>query len=307
MPTEAINLSPSRALAARVIFEAMKLLTENGGEMSLTEIMKRVEDRVELDDWARAVYEKTRYTRWQSILHFFSIDCVKAGFLIKRRGVWFITPEGEQAILLGPVGLLQEATRRYREWDKQRERVAKPDNDRPEEEIDDSVIAPESTEVTLEEIQAQARDAISKAIDDKLPYEFQDLAAALLRAMGYYTPFIAPTGKDGGIDIIAYRDQFGTQLPQIKAQVKHKEMSTPVKDIRELIGVLQAGRDVGIFFSTSDFTSEAKNTARNAQVHVELIDRNRFIDLWVEHFDKMSDEDKALLRLVPVYFVAPTE
>ena len=26
----------------------------------------------------------------------------------------------------------------------------------------------------------------------------------------YYTPFIAPKGKDGGVDIIAYRDPLGT-------------------------------------------------------------------------------------------------
>lgn len=31
----------------------------------------------------------------------------------------------------------------------------------------------------------------------------------LPRAMDYYTPFIAPKGKDGGIDIIAYLDPLG--------------------------------------------------------------------------------------------------
>jgi predicted Mrr-cat superfamily restriction endonuclease len=51
----------------------------------------------------------------------------------------------------------------------------------------------------------------------KNAYEFQDLAAALLRGMGYYTPFVAPTGKDGGVDIIAYRDPLGTVSPRIKS------------------------------------------------------------------------------------------
>ena len=51
------------------------------------------------------------------------------------------------------------------------------------------------------------RKAFGSISSKKNPYEFQDLVAALLRAMGYYTPFIAPKGKDGGVDIIAYRDR----------------------------------------------------------------------------------------------------
>jgi restriction system protein len=25
------------------------------------------------------------------------IDCIKAGFLVKKKGIWFLTPEGEDA------------------------------------------------------------------------------------------------------------------------------------------------------------------------------------------------------------------
>ncbi len=74
---------------------------------------------------------------------------------------------------------------------------------------------------TLAQIEEQAIDGIIQFINKKNPYEFQDLVAALLRAMGYYTPFISPKGKDGGIDIIAYQDPLGTKTPRIKVQVKH--------------------------------------------------------------------------------------
>jgi restriction system protein len=113
------KLARSRELASRVVYDALKVLSENGGEMRTGELLQRVESRLELDDWARGVYETTGYVRWQSILHFFSIDSVKAGFLIKRNGVWFLTPEGEEAIKkMGPVELMLESTRRYREWRK---------------------------------------------------------------------------------------------------------------------------------------------------------------------------------------------
>ena len=52
--------------------------------------------------------------------------------------------------------------------------------------------------------------------------------------MGYYTPFVAPQGKDGGIDVIAYRDPLGTVSPRIKIQIKHRDASASVQEIRQL-------------------------------------------------------------------------
>ena len=76
--------SKSLALASKVIFAAFEILKENGGELNGREVISQVEKRVDLDDWAKTKYEKSGYIRWQSILHFYSIDCVKAGFLIKK-------------------------------------------------------------------------------------------------------------------------------------------------------------------------------------------------------------------------------
>jgi restriction system protein len=298
------NISRSRELGGRAVFEALKVLSENGGEMRGNEVIGRVEQRIELDEWARERYEKTGYIRWRSMLHFFSIDCIKAGFLVKKKGVWFITPEGEQALHLGPVGLLNEATRKYREWKKESD-LAKPvlAEDVPVEDVEEE--AEHTREMALDEIEALALEGITTAINAKTPYEFQDLAAALLRAMGYFTPFVAPRGKDGGVDIMAYRDPLGTESPRIKVQIKHRESTTAVTDVRQLMGLLQKDGDVGIFFSSGGFTPDAKSTARGSHVHVELIDLERFIDLWRQFYDKLKDEDKAMLPLTPVYFIAP--
>ena len=85
------KLSRSRELGSKVIFAALQILSEMGGQASGREVISQVEKRVILDDWAKATYEKSGYIRWQSMLHFFSIDCIKAGYLVKKKGVWYLT------------------------------------------------------------------------------------------------------------------------------------------------------------------------------------------------------------------------
>ena len=99
-----------------MIFAALQILKEKGGEAPGREVLAEVEKSVHLDDWARTIYEKSGYVRWHSMLHFFSIDCIKAGYLVKKKGVWYLTPEGESALQLGEVGLLNAATVAYRKW-----------------------------------------------------------------------------------------------------------------------------------------------------------------------------------------------
>ena len=294
------RLSRSRELAAKVIYAALQILKEKGGQAPGRDVVAEVEKRVPLDEWARATYEKSGYVRWQSILHFFSIDCIKAGYLVKKKGVWYLTPEGEIALKLGDAGLLKAAVAAYRKWK---------DENRPPEDAEDQDVSEEgqqSQEATIHEIEQLAIEGLNKEINQKNPYEFQELVAALLRGMGYYTPFVAPQGKDGGIDVIAYRDPLGTVSPRIKVQIKHRGAAASVQEVRQLMGLLQKDGDVGMFVSSGGFTPDAKSTARGSHVHVELIDLDRFIALWQEFYPKLTDEDKGLLTLVPIYFYAPS-
>jgi restriction system protein len=304
-------MSRSRQLAAKVTFCALEILVEKGGEAAGRDVILEIEKRVDLDDWDKEVYEKSGYTRWKSILHFFTIDLIKSGFLVKNKGVWFITTEGQAAIKLGEVAMLEKATEGYDKW-----REANPKNDKKlvtsivddidigSDELIDTVNE-QAQEATIQQMEQIAIDGLRQQINSKNAYEFQDLVAALLRGMNYYTPFVAPKGKDGGIDVIAYQDPLGVKSPRIKVQIKHRESTANVSEIRELMGLLQKEGDVGLFISTGGFTSDAKTTARSSHVHVELIDFDRFIALWQEFYQKFNDEDKDRLRLRPVYFYEP--
>ena len=160
--------SRSRQLAAHVVFEALQVLKENDGELRGRDVIHVVAQRATLNEWARERYEKSGYIRWESILHFFTIDCVKAGFLLKKDGVWYLTPEGEQALAFGPQDLLDKATAAYRAWKK-----AQP-NDQPEDLAEE--LEEESEAVTLEQAKENAKAAIENRIREMNAYEFQDLA-----------------------------------------------------------------------------------------------------------------------------------
>lgn len=293
------NPSQTKETAIKAVFAAFEILLEAGGELRGRELVDQVGKIVPFTPWERERYEKTGYVRWESILHFYTIDCIKAGYIQKDNGVWILTPEGEKAMQLGPEKLLDNATAKYREW-KARHKKTRRDIETDIEPLDDA----QKQKALLNQYEEQAMEGILDFIRNKNPYDFQDLAAALLRTMGYYVPHVSKRGKDGGVDIIAYSDPLGAQEPRIKVQVKHRpDNPVTVEDIRQLIGVLSKTGDVGLFITSGHFTSEAERTARESHKHIELIDFGRFIALWQEFYPQMTDEDKNRLPLLPIYFL----
>ena len=291
-----------KQLGERLLLATLKILKENGGEMRAKQMFEAIEKSEEMSEW-----EKQRYpggnTRWKLALGFHTAGLVKAGFLIKKKGIWFLTPEGLDALKLGKAELFNLLARKWDEF-YQAKKAKQPELTELETDLDGEPSV--EVEISSDQIEQQANDQIEKFINKKTPYEFQDLAAALLRGMGYFTPFIAPLGKDGGVDIVAYRDPLGTSSPRIKVQVKHRESPAKVEEVRQLMGLLQKDGDVGIFISSGGFTPDAKTEARKSHVHVEIVDLLRFIQLWQQFYDKLTDEDKARLPLMPIYLLAAT-
>ena len=247
------------------------------------------------------VSAKTGYLRWEAIFSFYTVDTVKAGFLQKNKGTWYLTAEGEKALQQGPVKLFNAASTAHRKWAAE--------NKSEKADLEVPVVTTEQfKKASLKDVEDEAFAGITEFIIAKNAYEFQDLVAALLRAMGYYTPFVAPRGKDGGIDIMAYQDPLGTTAPRIKVQVKHKPAAAvPVDDIRSLKGIISRDGEVGLFVTSGRFTSDAEFFARSADVHIRLIDLNDFVALWQEFYKKLNDEEKNLLPLHPIYFLGSNE
>lgn len=298
----------SKARAAVFIKAAMEAMREAGGSLPLRDIKRAVAEKVTLDEHDLARYEKTGYVRWESVLHFYSIDAVKAGFIRKQAGRWHLTPEGEAALKLPAPELLEQAVRLYREW-----KVAQSGDNpiaqtAPARATDDEPPVDRTERAfVLETAQSEARAEIEEFVRKLGPYEFQDLVGALLRGMGYTTRVIAQRGPDGGTDILAYPDPLGARTPHIRVQVKHRnEEKAKREEIAALRGIIRQDREIGLFVSTAGFTSSAVSEARNGAIHIELMDLTEMLDSWVSHYASLSEEDRGRLRLQPVYFLAPS-
>lgn len=280
-----------------VVREALILIKQNNGQMRSFEIFNKLKDTFPQNDYEREL-SQSGVPRWENWLSFFSIDAVKTGYLIKSKGYWHITEEGENALFLSVEEFASSVKQGYINWRNNNKKNT--EYHTKEDDVDDNVVA------ELDVVQAQASKGIRDYIFSKNPYEFQDIVAALLRAMGYYTPFIAPKGKDGGVDIIAYRDPLGASLPRVKVQVKHyTNNQVDVNIVRNLIGVLAKEGEIGAVITSSTFTNDAIKAARNSHTPMRLIDIDEFISLWLQYYSNMGEEDKNLLPITPVYFVNP--
>ena len=300
--------SRSVLIAQKTIYATFKILKEAGGEMRGKEVVDKIRDTVEFDEYESHRYEKTGYIRWESILHFYTIDCMKAGFLRKQNGIWYLTDEGEKAMELGPEMLLKTATKKYREWDAKNRKKKEKEDLGEDIEIERSDDKAQTQEALIEQYQTSALEGLREFISEKNPYHFQDMVAVLLKSMGYHIAYVSPKGRDGGIDIIAYTDPLGVKSPRIIIQVKHRpEVKISSDDIQRLAGTMKRNSDVGLFVTSGGFSTQALIEARSADKHIELIDFERFITLWQEYYTKMSDEDKNMLPLHPIYFLGSNE
>lgn len=296
--------SKSYQTSAKTMYAAMTILSKNGGSMPIRILMQEIEKSVELSDWEKEILENTGNIRWQSNMHFTSVDYVRAGFLIKKKGNWTITPEGEEALKLGPEKLRDLAWQRYNAWYRSKEPANQMKPVEPQEEDTDPT---KENMIELETLEERAASGIRDYLKNKNAYEFQDLVAALLKAMGYYIQSVAPRGKDGGIDIVAYVDPLGAQTPRIKVQVKHKpDTATGAADVRALLGILKAG-DIALFVTSGTYSADAKHAATSGDKFIRLIDGDEFIEMWQEYYDKMSDDDKNMLPLKRISFLGNNE
>jgi restriction system protein len=294
----------TRKRTGEFLLTIFKQLNQRPDGMPARDALKLVADTMILTPYESGVFDSGG-KRFEIIIRFATIDCVKSGWMYKQKRSWYITDEGKQAYQLysnDPEGFYKEATRLYNLW-----KSNQPQAETSEEPITDGQEEIKQVSITYENAEEQAWKDIKNHIHHMHPYEFQQMVAGLLRAMGYYVSWVAPPGRDGGIDIMAQGDPIGALPLRIKVQVKRQQSAIGVDGLRSFMAVLN-DNDIGIFVSLGGFTKDAADEARYQEKRkITLIDLELLFDLWVQYYDKLTNEARLHMLLKPIHFLDPGE
>ncbi len=157
----------------------------------------------------------------------------------------------------------------------------------------------ESVAAVAEDIEEATRDFVLKRLAQELKgHPFAEFIAHLLNAMGYRTR-VSPEGPDGGIDILAHKDELGFEPPIIKVQVKSTEGSIGDPVVSALYGKV-GPQEFGLLVSLGTFTSQAKNFAKSKS-NLRLVDGDELVKLVFDHYDQFDARYKGVLPLRRVF------
>jgi restriction system protein len=163
----------------------------------------------------------------------------------------------------------------------------------------------DTVRIIAEEIEANTRDFILKRLAQELKgHPLAEFVAHLLNTIGYRTR-VSPEGPDGGIDIIAHKDELGFEPPIIKVQVKSTDGNIGDPMVSSLYGKV-ANDEFGLLVTLGSYTNQAKNFAKSKS-NLRLIDGNELVGLVLEHYEQFDSRYKGLLPLKKVFVPEPLE
>jgi restriction system protein len=162
-------------------------------------------------------------------------------------------------------------------------------------------------DVSAEKVSAQVEESTEDFIVKRLkssqtPYQFEHFVAHLLRCMGYHSR-VTQASADGGIDIIAHRDELGFEPPIIKVQCKQILSTIGRPEVQQLHGAIEAGEH-GLFVTLGGFSADAR-TYERGKPNLRLIDGPALIELIYAHYHDFDPRYQMLLPLKRTYIPGP--
>lgn len=238
----------------------LRALRELGSSASVAELEDRVASLLQLSEEDVATIHKGNRTRLSYNLAWARTYLKKFGLIDNSsRGVWSLTPEGQQTDTVDPDGVKRLVVTRNREQ---------------------ALAAEDESEELLASEELTWEDDVLDAIKGMPPESFERLCQRLLRESGFIQVEITGRSGDGGIDgrgvvklgqIISFHVHF--QCKRYKDSI-----SSPL--IRDFRGAMVGRADKGIFITTGSFTRDARQEAlRDGAPPLDLIDGDDLVKM----------------------------
>lgn len=173
---------------------------------------------------------------------------------------------------------------------KDRSRPAQQPANAPSPNLPVEAVTPQEA---LQQAFDELRDSLVNDVLDALlhasPAFFERAVVDLLRAMGYggaaedAGTLLGGPG-DGGVDGAIKEDTLGLDTVYVQAKKWARDRTVGDREIRDFIGALQLQRArKGVFFTTSDFTKSARDSATRSESRVVLINGKKLAELMVDY------------------------
>ena len=322
------DYSPSVVLIGQVALLVLEELNRDASQRFSSKHIKEIlskkmqSGKIQFEDEAYALdkIESTGQVRWFAFIHFAVSFLKHVGYKTGPRGFWEITKEGQEFLDRSQDRKsieeeIYQLVREYHYHQYASHQRGKPKVNATElagtevendSEIDENI----ETEFVVSSFdEDDARSSIYRYLEKMTPTNFQKLVGFLFEGMGYEVPPYPSKGRDGGIDIVAHKDPIGLVGSGIvKIQVKHtsniEKNSIGMPKITELRGLCTKEHSIPVFVSLGGFTRDVYiNVGTDSGDFVSLIDCVRFVELWIEHLDKIPEEGKRLFPLKKVYLI----
>jgi restriction system protein len=157
--------------------------------------------------------------------------------------------------------------------------------------------------VSAIEIAVQAEEGVEdfviKQLKNGMNSEmFEHFIAELLRCMGYYSRVTRYSG-DGGVDVIAHKDELGFEPPIIKVQCKQSLATIGGPAVQQLLGAIQSSEHA-LFVTLGDYTVDAIRIERGKS-NLRLIGGADLVQLIFNNYERFEPRFKTLLPLKRSY------
>lgn len=147
----------------------------------------------------------------------------------------------------------------------------------------------EQLDLSFTQIRNALADTLLERLRNETPAFFEQAVIDLLIAMGYgggrsERGRAIGRSNDGGLDGVVHEDALGLDAVYVQAKRYAEGSGIGRPDIQQFVGSLTGeGASKGVFFTTSHFSSQARDYAARITQRVELIDGQRLARLMIDH------------------------
>lgn len=272
-----------------IMLPVLKTLSEHGS-MRTTDCAELIaksfglseEESIELlpSGKQRTIVNRTAWSSWY---------LMQAGLLSRPKRGWIeITPEGRNLLHENPSHIDRKTLMRYPQF------AEKMSNEQYQSSIGENesyAVNEKTPDERIETAILELRSSLISNLNDQLakvdPYRFEQIVLDLLLALGYggsrkEAAQVTQRSSDHGIDGVINEDRLGLDVIYIQAKRWGAKVGRP--ELQNFAGALSEKRaNKGIFITTGEFHSNAREFVDKAHHKIILIDGKRLAELMIDN------------------------